>query len=91
MKSRGKKKIFGGYTNYSFKEKDPSIDEVQTLWQDAGSPSFQEISEKTGLSASTPYEWFFGKTRKPNNCSLQSFGKALGYHRPWRKMPAGMK
>ena len=30
--------------------------------------------------------WFEGKTKRPQNATLEAAGRALGYHRVWRRM-----
>jgi hypothetical protein len=79
------------YEAYRFRTKDPAIDEFRTVAQDHfGVRNFTRehydtIEEQGGPSWSTVRQWFQGKTRKPQNATLEAAGRALGYHRVWRK------
>jgi transcriptional regulator with XRE-family HTH domain len=68
------------YKTYSFTDKDPAIDELRTLVQDS-EMSYDDISEESGVSTSTLWNWFSGDTRRPHNASLEAVGRALGYRR----------
>ena len=83
------------YKTYSFRDKDPVIDEARTLVQsvgDAGKSSkhFGKVVRtaclKAGLSPTTADGWFRGKTRRPQSASLEAFGRALGFRRKWVKL-----
>src|SRR5262245_43257195 len=72
-------KVFGGYGNYAFtRGHDPALDGMRTAWQDSGL-SLKKISEITGISTSTLYNWNKLKTRRPQFASVMSFYRALGY------------
>lgn len=66
------------YKSYSFKDKDPVIDEVRTIIE-REKASYQEISEKSGVSAHTPYSWLEGATRRPQHATLMAVVRCLGY------------
>jgi hypothetical protein len=80
------------YKSYLFRKKDPAIDAFRTVMQDHyGKRNFKqedykEIEEMGGPSASCVKGWFEGKTLKPQNCTLEAAGRALGYERVWRRM-----
>ena len=69
------------YKSYSFVDKDPIIDEVRTVFQNAGVTK-QWIEEESGVTAQTLHHWFEGKTRRPQaatvNAVLRVLGKKLG-------------
>jgi hypothetical protein len=77
------------YKSYVFKDKDPCIDELRTVVQDTfkllNHRALVEINAQGGPSVSAMNGWFFGKTRRPSNCTIEAAGRALGYHRVWRK------
>lgn len=80
------------YQSYLFKTKDPVIDELRTLVQDTYGE--RKITHKTlaniekhgGPSASCMAAWFFGKTLRPQNPTVEAAGRAMGFQRVWRKM-----
>lgn len=82
------------YATYSFRDKDPVIDEARTLTQQVAgtrdSKAFWKTARaaaiKARLSPSTPDGWFNGKTRRPQSASLEAYGRALGFKRVWRPM-----
>ena len=69
------------YKSYNFTDKDPIIDEVRTVFQDAGVTK-QWVEENSGVTSTTLHAWFDGKTRKPQaatiNAVLRALGKKLG-------------
>jgi transcriptional regulator with XRE-family HTH domain len=73
------------YATYLFRDKDPVIDELRTMKQDAG-VSDKEISETSGVSTTTLYNWFQGKTRRPQSSTTEAVGRALGKKRAWVDM-----
>jgi DNA-binding phage protein len=68
------------YRTYAFKDKDPIIDKMRTVIADSGN-SYSHISELSGVSTTTLYNWFSGPTRKPqfasSNAVLRAIGKKL--------------
>jgi transcriptional regulator with XRE-family HTH domain len=60
-----------------FKDKDPIIDVMRTLAQDSHLP-YEVISEKSGVSRATLYNWFHGATRRPQFCTIAAVAGALG-------------
>jgi hypothetical protein len=69
------------YKSYNFTDKDPIIDEVRTVFQDAGVTK-QWVEDHSGVTSTTLHSWFEGKTRKPQaatiNAVLRVLGKKLG-------------
>ena len=73
------------YKSYSFKDKDPVIDEMRSLVE-REKKSYQEIHEISGVSVSTLAGWFHGKTRRPQSATVEAVGRALGYQRRWMRI-----
>lgn len=73
------------YKTYSFRTKDPVIDQLRTMVKDS-KMSYSAISHKSGVSTTTLYNWFHGKTRRPQSASIEATGRALGYQRTWVKI-----
>ncbi len=72
------------YKTYSFREKDPIIDELRTMLQDEGL-SYHEIHMRGGPTEITLYNWFKGATRSPKTDSASAAAGAMGYTRKWVK------
>ena len=73
------KKIFSSYKTYNFIDgKDPVIDQLRTLFADSGE-KYSQVSERSGVSATTFYNWFEGETKKPQFCTIMAASRALGY------------
>lgn len=75
------------YKSYVFVDKDPAIDEIRThaqnvLGQDYGK-RLKSVEADGGPTASCMRGWFFGKTRRPQNATLEAAGRAMGYKRVW--------
>lgn len=77
------------YNSYSFVDKDPVIDELRTVIQDEGA-SFTFIENSSGVSGQTIRNWFDGKTKRPQNASIEAVVRCLGYERRIKK-PTGKK
>jgi len=76
---------------YLFRTKDPVIDELRTMVQDKYEGKLnrrvlRDIEANGGAKANTTAGWFFKAVRKPQNPLIEATGRAIGYHRPWRKM-----
>ena len=52
------------YRTYVFTDKDPIIDYTRTAVEDSHN-SYGKISELSGVSTTTLYNWYHGKTRRP--------------------------
>lgn len=77
------------YRTYSFRTKDPVIDELRTLFKDEGKLSkdgFKEIEARGAAKAATYRNWFNGSTRRPQNATVMATARALGYDRKWVKL-----
>jgi hypothetical protein len=79
------------YKSYLFRDKDPAIDEFRTIVQSADGgnritrKSLKAIETGGGPQVGTVANWFFGSVKRPQNATLEAAGRALGYHRVWRK------
>jgi hypothetical protein len=79
------------YKAYLFRTKDPAIDEFRTIVEDhfghrVTGKDLQKIKEEGGPSVAAMRGWFYGKTRRPQNPTLEAAGRAIGYRRQWVKM-----
>ncbi len=59
------------YRNYVFIDKDPIIDLARTAVDDADL-SYQEVHARSNVSTTTLYNWFNGKTRRPQFATVAS-------------------
>jgi hypothetical protein len=79
------------YKSYVFRTKDPAIDELRTLVEDhfgkrVNNKMLEQISEDGGPSSACMRAWFFGKTKRPQNPTLEAAGRSMGYERVWQRM-----
>jgi hypothetical protein len=68
----------GMYKTYSFRNKDPVIDQLRTVVKDTET-TYKAISEKSGVSETTLWNWFSGTTRRPQHASVMAVTRALGW------------
>ena len=79
------------YKSYVFRDKDPVIDELRTLIQDVEGQKgvnfhvMAKITNLGGPSVGAMQGWFFGTTKRPQSATIEAAGRAIGYHRVWRK------
>ena len=73
-----KRTIIKPYRTYSFRNKDPMIDKIRTVVEDSGK-GYLSIHETSGVSTTTLYNWFHGKTRRPQFASLNAVARALDH------------
>lgn len=78
------------YGSYTFKDKDPVIDEMRTLVADThGDVSWRtlkQIEDDGGPSTSCMANWFFKETKRPTNAAVEAAGRAMGKRRKWVNM-----
>lgn len=79
------------YKSYVFRNKDPVIDELRTIVErhfghQMRGKDLREIAQDGGPSTSCMRAWFFGKTKRPQNPTVEAAGRAMGYQRVWRRM-----
>lgn len=66
-----KRGFISPYRNYVFVDKDPVIDLARTAVADS-KKSLQKIHEGSNVSTTTLYNWFHGKTRRPQFATVAS-------------------
>jgi len=71
------------YKAYFFRTSDPAIAQVRAII--GKDMSLKEVEEGGGPTAGTMRAWFKGKTKRPQNCTIEAAGRALGYERVWKK------
>jgi hypothetical protein len=77
------------YRSYMFRNKDPVIDELRTLVNDAygrvGYKAYKQIEADGGPSVTCMTNWFEGDTKRPQSASVEAAGRSLGFKRVWVK------
>lgn len=76
------------YKTYSFKTKDPVIDELRTMVKET-KMTYKDIHDKSNVSVSTLQNWFHGVTKRPQSATVEAVGRAMGYKRGWQKIGGG--
>jgi len=79
------------YRSYVFRSKEPAIDDLRTVIEQhfgrrINRKDLAEIERDGGPSIGCMRGWFFGETLRPTNATLEAAGRAMGYHRVWRRM-----
>jgi hypothetical protein len=79
------------YKSYLFRAKDPAIDELRTVVEDhygerVAHHHLADIEASGGPSTACMRGWFFGKTQRPQNATLEAAGRSRGFRRKWVKM-----
>jgi transcriptional regulator with XRE-family HTH domain len=72
--------------SYNFTDKDPVIDKMRSPVRQS-ELSYAQISEKSGVSASTIYNWFEGTTKRPQYATVVAVMRVLGYKEAFVKKP----
>ena len=72
------------YDSYNFVDKDPVIDKVRAIVKREGL-SHSEIERLSNVSATTLHNWFEGKTKRPQYCTIMAVVSALGYRQAFIK------
>jgi hypothetical protein len=90
-KANGHRGALTLYKSYMFRDKDPAIDEMRSLIERhygrrVTNKELSQITEDGGPSSSCMHSWFFGKTRRPQNPTIEAAGRAMGYQRVWKRM-----
>jgi hypothetical protein len=82
------------YKAYNFRDKDPVIDELRTMVTDEygrlDGKALKDIELSGGPRVNTMRGWFFKDTRRPQSAGVESAGRAMGWYRPWQKMPPAL-
>jgi hypothetical protein len=76
------------YKAYNFRSKDPAIDTFRTVVEDhfgrrVNYKDLRKIEESGGPCVGAMAGWFFGKTLRPQNPTLEAAGRAIGMKRVW--------
>lgn len=79
------------YKSYSFRTKDPVIDELRTIIEKETGERIKrrhlkKIEEDGGPTTSAMSQWFFGKTMRPSSAAMEAAGRSVGYRRTWTKV-----
>ncbi len=72
-----KKRGFLQYKSYMFLDKDPVIDTLRTAVS-TSKQKYSAISMNSGVATSTIYNWFHGRTRRPQFATVAAVARALG-------------
>lgn len=72
------------YKAYMFKTYDPAMRFVILLMQREGETP-HSVEKKGGPTASCSRAWEKKKTKRPQNATVEAFGRAMGYKRKWVK------
>jgi len=65
------------YKSYNFVNKDPIIDVIRTVVEDE-EKSYNQVSAGSGVSTQTLRNWFLGKTRRPQFCTIAAVARCCG-------------
>lgn len=66
------------YKSYNFKDHDPIIDEIRTIYEDSGA-SYKWVEGNSGVTSQTLTNWFSGRTKKPQAATINAVLRSLGY------------
>lgn len=72
-----------GYNTYKFRGQDPEITRLKTMFMSSNDMTKTELARISGVSKNTHYNWWRGKTRQPQNATIEATGRALGFQRKW--------
>jgi DNA-binding phage protein len=75
QKTKGRRTL-GVYKSYNFIDKDPIIDYARTKVFANGGPS--KMAKASGVTSTTLYNWFKGKTRRPQFATVAAVLLACG-------------
>lgn len=74
------------YRCYGFIDKDPAIDQIRTLLQDEKMyHKLSVVSDLSGVSTQTLYQWFMGDTKRPQNATMEAVARSLGFERVFKR------
>lgn len=75
-----KKRGLPRYRTYDFADtaKDPIIDKMRAV-VDASNKRFSQINEESNVAAATLWNWFYGKTRRPQFATLNAVAIACNH------------
>jgi hypothetical protein len=73
-------RIAVNYRTTPWKERDQIVDAIQTVVEDEGLNA-NDVRAISGVAATTLGNWFSGKTKKPQNITVDAVSSSLGYVR----------
>lgn len=78
------------YKAYLFRDKEPVIDMTRTMLEDVFGRRVDHkmlavVEKAGGPTVGCMSGWFFGKTCRPQNQTVEATGRAVGYQRVWVK------
>lgn len=75
------------YRAYFFRGRDPVLNEIHDIMREkyGNKPQFSAIEKAGGPTGGTLRNWEKGKTRRPQNATVEAAGRALGMKRVWVK------
>jgi DNA-binding phage protein len=76
------------YLSYAFIDKDPVIDHVRSIL-DREKATYADVHAKSGVSTNTLYQWFDGKTKRPQYATVMAVARSLGYDMVLTKVGTG--
>jgi DNA-binding phage protein len=68
--------------SYNFVDKLPYIDKLRTIMEEAD-VKVPYVANKSGVCRETLYNWFSGKTRRPQAPTLNAVGRIFGKRLDW--------
>jgi DNA-binding phage protein len=68
---------FRPYKSYNFIDKDPVLDIVRTIVDDSHM-KLKRVADSSGVAPTTLYNWFKGKTRRPQFATIAAVSRACG-------------
>lgn len=74
------------YRAYFFRGQDPAIAQVKAF---TAGTTLASVERNGGPATTTLYNWFNGKTKRPQNSTLEAAGRALGHMRVWVPLKNG--
>src|SRR5688572_15265685 len=77
-KPTAKRGFLRPYKSYMFRKKDPVIDVVRTAVEDSNK-RLSAVTRESGVSYSTIYNWFNGKTRRPQFATVNAVARVVGH------------
>lgn len=73
-----KQTVLKVYKSYNFVDKDPVIDKLRTVIAQEGE-SYTHLQKTSGVSTTTMYGWFNGRTKRPQFATVMAVFRAMGY------------
>lgn len=78
------------YKAYVFTGQDPVVAEIAALAKGSGTNA-ADIAAAGGPTAQTVRNWLNGKTKRPQNATIEAAGRAMGFHREWQPLTSNAR